>query len=193
MNMQWVLLCGVAWVLAVRGAVTAVRETKSQTDERMGLTVVAGKVALPREGRWGADPVKDYGGIGQVFLRPGAVAQDQLQGKRARQALAAQAGETHPGHVIAVFRHQRRFHSRLRAQPDHPPSLRAQIARHRQCGKHMASGTACHDHDRARHAITIAFMLAAPDSLGDVSFGITRAAPALAFTEIFELMRAAPA
>ncbi len=85
MNMQWVLLCGVAWVLAVRGAVTAVRETKSQTDERMGLTVVAGKVALPREGRWGADPVKDYGGIGQVFLRPGAVAQDQLQGKRARQ------------------------------------------------------------------------------------------------------------
>jgi hypothetical protein len=38
-----------------------------------------------------------------------------------------------------------------------------------------------------------ALMRVAPDSMGDFSFGITRAAPALAFTEIFALMRVAPA
>jgi hypothetical protein len=85
MNRKLALMCAVAWALAARGEVITVRETGTQTDERAGLTVVAGKVALPREGRWMADPVKDYGGIGQVFLRPGEVAQDQLQGKRARQ------------------------------------------------------------------------------------------------------------
>ena len=120
MNRNWAVVCGCVWALGAFGEVATVRETRTQTDERSGLTVVAGKVTLPRDGRWMADSVKDYGNLGQVFLQPGARAQYQLMGKRARELeLQRQAGLVRSG-MYSLYGWCRRYASAHHGcGPDH--------------------------------------------------------------------------
>ena len=73
----------------------------------------------------------------------------QVRGKQQllQQAFSARRVRPDPGGGVAVARHQALLHAATRAHPGHLPAGGAHLVRHRQPGKDVSAGSACHDQD----------------------------------------------